>query len=74
MRCANCYYACINGIRGGGVNPGLLGTSGKVSEDVVRFAMILLDEAAGLDEISSQTPCRISPFFACHGFLIPMSW
>ena len=32
-------YAHINGLRGDGINPGLLGMSGTVSEDAVRLAM-----------------------------------
>lgn len=32
-------YAHINGVRGDGINPGLLGMSGTVSEDAVRLAM-----------------------------------
>ncbi|MCX6864956.1 MAG: hypothetical protein NTV46_01815 [Verrucomicrobia bacterium] len=32
-------YAHINGVRGDGVNPGLLGIDGTVSEDAVRAAM-----------------------------------
>jgi hypothetical protein len=32
-------YAHINRVRGDGVNPGLLGIDGTVSEDVVRSAM-----------------------------------
>ena len=59
--CGHWRYAHINGIRGDGVNPGLLGMSGTVSEDVVRLAMYRIDEAAGLDWLSSQILSSIAP-------------
>jgi hypothetical protein len=40
-------YAHINGVRGDGVNPGLLGMKGTVSEDVVCAAMKRLGEEEG---------------------------
>ena len=39
-------YAHINGVRGDGINPGLLGLRGTVSEDAVRLAMYRIEEAA----------------------------
>ena len=54
-------YAHINGVRGDGVNPGLLGMDGTVSEDVVRLAMYRIPEATGLDWLSSQIPDPIAP-------------
>ena len=54
-------YAHINGVRGDGVNPGLLGMDRTVSEDAVRMAMCRLPEAAGLDWLSSQILDTISP-------------
>lgn len=54
-------YAHINGVRGDGVNPGLLGMSSTVSEDVVRLAMYRIPEAAGLDWLSSQILDAIAP-------------
>lgn len=54
-------YAHINAVRGDGVNPGLLGMSGTVSEDVVRLAMYRIDETTGLDWVSSQILDSISP-------------
>lgn len=54
-------YAHINGVRGDGVNPGLLGTGGTVSEDAVRLGMNRIPEAAGLDWLSSQILDTISP-------------
>ena len=54
-------YAHINGVRGDGVNPGLLGMDGTVSEDVVRLAMYRIPEATGRDWLSSQVPGTISP-------------
>lgn len=37
-------YAHINALRGDGINPGLLGMGGTVSEDAVRLAMGRIDE------------------------------
>jgi len=54
-------YAHINGVRGDGVNPGLLGMDAAVSEDAVRLAMYRIPETAGLDWISSQILDTISP-------------
>ena len=54
-------YAHINGIRGDGVNPGLLGLSGTVSEDAVRAAMYRIEETVGLDWLSTQILGCISP-------------
>ena len=54
-------YAHINAIRGDGVNPGLLGMNGVVSEDAVRLAMGRIEETAGLDWISTQILGSISP-------------
>ena len=59
--CGHWRYAHINGIRGDGVNPGLLGMSGTVSEDVVRLGMYRIDETSGLDWLSSQILSSISP-------------
>ena len=54
-------YAHINGVRGDGVNPGLLGMGGTVSEDAVRLAMYRIPEVAGLDWLSSQILDTIAP-------------
>jgi|688.fasta_scaffold270308_1 hypothetical protein len=54
-------YAHINGVRGDGVNPGLLGLRGTVSEDAVRLAMYRIEETAGLDWLSTQILGCISP-------------
>ena len=54
-------YAHINGIRGDGINPGLLGLRGTVSEDAVRLAMDRIQESAGLDWLSTQILGSISP-------------
>lgn len=59
--CGHWRYAHINGVRGDGVNPGLLGLDGTVSEDVVRLAMGRMDEKAGLSWLSSQTLGCIAP-------------
>lgn len=54
-------YAHINGVRGDGVNPGLLGTGGTVSEDAVRLAMGRMEEKQGLDWLSEQIVGSIAP-------------
>lgn len=54
-------YAHINGVRGDGVNPGLLGMSGTVSEDAVRLSMYRIDETRGLDWVSTQILDSIPP-------------
>ena len=54
-------YAHINAIRGDGINPGLLGMAGTVSEDTVRGAMGRIGEGAGLDWLSGQTLGCIAP-------------
>ena len=54
-------YAHINGVRGDGINPGLLGLRGTVSEDAVRLAMYRIEQTAGLDWISTQILSCISP-------------
>ena len=41
-------YAHIKGVRGDGVNPGLPGMNGTVSEDAVRSAMYRIPETTGL--------------------------
>ena len=60
-------YAHINAVRGDGINPGLLGMSGTVSEDAVRLAMYRIEETAGLDWLSTQILGSISPRSACRG-------
>lgn len=47
-------YAHINAVRGGGVNPRLLGIYGTVSEDVVCQAMMRIDEKQGLEWLNQQ--------------------
>ena len=59
--CGHWRYAHINGVRGDGVNPGLLGMSSTVSEDTVRLAMKRINEAAGLDWLSDQVLDSIAP-------------
>ena len=54
-------FAHINAIRGDGINPGLLGMKGVVSEDAVRLAMGRIDETSGLDWLSDQVLGSISP-------------
>ena len=59
--CGHWRYAHINGIRGDGVNPGLLGMKGTVSEDAVRMAMRRISGTDGLNWLSSQTLSSIAP-------------
>ena len=59
--CGHWRYAHINGVRGDGINPGLLGMSKTVSEDVVRLAMKRMNEAEGLDWLSSQVLDSMAP-------------
>ena len=54
-------YAHINGVRGDGINPGLLGIGGTVSEDAVRLAMGRIEEKKGLEWISGQVIESIAP-------------
>lgn len=54
-------YVHINAIRGDGINPGLLGMKGVVSEDAVRLGMARIEETAGLEWISTQVLDSISP-------------
>jgi hypothetical protein len=54
-------YAHINGIRGDGVNPGLPGMGGTVSEDVVRMAMRRINETTGQNWLSSHILNSIAP-------------
>lgn len=51
----------INALRGDGINPGLLGMSGTVSEHTVRLAMGRIDETTGLNRLSNQILDNISP-------------
>jgi hypothetical protein len=59
--CGHWRYAHINAVRGDGVNPGLLGMDGTVSEDVVRQAMYRIEETAGRHWLSTQILGSISP-------------
>lgn len=54
-------YAHINSVRGDGVNPGLLGMRGTVSEDAARMAMYRIPEMKGLEWVSSQIIDTIAP-------------
>lgn len=54
-------YAHINSVRGDGVNPGLLGMSRTVSEDVVRRALKLMDETEALGWLETQNREAITP-------------
>jgi hypothetical protein len=62
--CGHWRYAHINAVRGDGINPGLLGMNRTVSEDTVRLAMKRIDEAEGLDWLSSEVLDSIAPALA----------
>ncbi len=59
--CGHCRYAHINGVRGDGINPGLLGMSGTVSEDAVRLGIGRIEEKPGLTWLSGQILESIAP-------------
>jgi hypothetical protein len=59
--CGHWRYAHINGVRGDGVNPPLLGMEHTISEDAVRAAMKRIGEAEGLDWLSGQLRDSIAP-------------
>lgn len=54
-------YAHINGVRGDGVNPPLLGMERTISEDAVRAALKRIDEKQGLDWVGGQVRACIAP-------------
>ncbi len=59
--CGHWRYAHINGVRGDGINPGLLGMAGTVSEDAVRLGIGRIEEKPGLDWLSGQILGSIAP-------------
>lgn len=59
--CGHWRYAHINGVRGDGINPGLLGMDGTVSEDTVRLGIGRLEEKAGLDWLRGHILASIAP-------------
>ena len=59
--CGHWRYAHINSVRGDGVNPGLLGMTKTVSEDVVREALKRMDETAALGWLAEQNRQAIGP-------------
>ena len=59
--CGHWRYAHINAVRGDGINPGLLGMNGTVSEDAVRLGIGRIDEKPGLDWLSGQILASIAP-------------
>jgi hypothetical protein len=59
--CGHWRYAHVNAVRGDTLNPGLLGMSRTVSEDVVRRAMKRIDETTGLDWLSGQLRACVEP-------------
>lgn len=59
--CGHWRYAHINGVRGDGVTPGLLGMKGTVSEDAVRQGISRIEEKSGLQWLSDQILGSIAP-------------
>ncbi len=60
-------YAHINGVRGDGINPGLLGMERTISEDAVRAAMKRIDEKEGLAWLGRQIRDPSPPCCTCRG-------
>ena len=54
-------YAHINGVRGDGINPGLLGMERTISEDAVRAGMKRIGEKQGLTWLGGQIRDSIAP-------------
>ena len=59
--CGHWRYAHINAVRGDGINPGLLGMKGAVSEDAVRLGIGRVEEKAGLDWLAGEILGSIAP-------------
>lgn len=59
--CGHWRYAHINAVRGDGINPGLLGMKGVVSEDVVRLGIGRIEEKPGHNWLSDQILGSIAP-------------
>ena len=59
--CGHWRYAHINAVRGDGINPGLLGMKGVISEDAVRLGIGRIEEKAGHNWLSDQILGSIAP-------------
>ena len=59
--CGHWRYAHINAVRGDTLNPGLLGMSTTVSEDVVRRAMKRMEEDKGLAWLGGELRACVQP-------------
>jgi hypothetical protein len=59
--CGHWRYAHINAVRGDTLNPGLLGMSRTVSEDVVRRALKRIDEASGMAWFGRELRACVEP-------------
>jgi hypothetical protein len=59
--CGHWRYAHINAVRGDRLNPGLLGMSRTVSQDVVRRAMQRIEEERGLAWLKGELRACIEP-------------
>ena len=59
--CGHWRHAHINAVRGDGINPGLLGMKGTVSEYAVRTGIGRIEEKPGYDWISDQILGSIAP-------------
>jgi hypothetical protein len=59
--CGHWRYAHINAVRGDTLNPGLLGMSRTVSEDVVRRAMKRMDESSAKAWLSDELRACVEP-------------
>ena len=52
--CGHWRYAHIDAVRGDQLNPRLLGMNETVSEDVVRRAMVRIEESSGMDWLQGE--------------------
>jgi hypothetical protein len=59
-------YEHINAVRGGSVNPGMLGIDRAVREGVVRQAMMRMNETQGLEWLNQQVVPSIA-----HALMLP---
>ena len=59
--CGHWRYAHINAVRSDGINPGLLGMKGVVSEDVVRLDIGRIEDKLGHVWLSDQILGSIAP-------------
>jgi len=67
--CGHWRYAHINAVRADQFNPGLLGMTGTVSEDVVRRAVRRLSETGGPEWLSGELRACVEPVLSSSWIL-----